>query len=154
SIFDLLKSEAKLFKFGSGSGSNFSRLRAKGESIEGGSSTPGVLSYLEVFDRAAHVMRSAGTTRRAAKMVVLDGDHPEVEEFVQWKVREENKARVLMAAGYGQGFDSEAFRTVSGQNSNNSVRVTDAFMNAVRGKASWDLRFRKTGKIAKTIGAA
>jgi ribonucleoside-diphosphate reductase alpha chain len=153
SIFDLVKSEAKLFKYGSGTGTNFSKLRAKGESIAGGPGTPGVLSYLEIFDRAAQVMRSGGTTRRAAKMVVLDADHPEIEEFIQWKVTEERKARVLMAGGFGQGFDSEAFKTVSGQNSNNSIRFTDEFMNKVINDEPWMLTFRTTKQKAKEISA-
>lgn len=153
SIFDLVKSEAKLFKFGSGTGTNFSKLRAKGESIEGGAGTPGVISYLEIFDRAAHTMRSGGTTRRAAKMVLLDADHPEVEDFIQWKVNEERKARVLMAAGFGDGFDSEAFKTVSGQNSNNSIRVTDEFMKKVLNDEPWTLKWRTTGAPAKEVSA-
>lgn len=153
SIFDLVKSEAKLFKYGSGTGTNFSKLRAKGESIDGGAGSPGVISYLEIFDRAAHVMRSGGTTRRAAKMVVLDADHPEIEDFIQWKVMEERKARVLMAGGFGSGFDSEAFKTVSGQNSNNSVRLTDEFMNKALNDQPWTLRWRTNGEKAKEVSA-
>lgn len=153
SIFDLVKSEAKLFKYGSGTGTNFSKLRAKGESIDGGAGSPGVISYLEIFDRAAQVMRSGGTTRRAAKMVVLDADHPEIEDFIQWKVMEERKARVLMAGGFGTGFDSEAFKTVSGQNSNNSIRFTDEFMRKVLNDETWTLRYRTSGLPAKEVSA-
>ncbi len=153
SIFDLLKNEAKLFKYGSGTGTNFSKLRSRGEAIEGGTGTPGVLSYLEIFDRAAQVMRSGGTTRRAAKMVVLDADHPEIEDFIHWKVNEERKARVLMAGGFGSGFDSEAFRSVSGQNSNNSIRVTDDFMRRRAKGESWPLTYRTSGKIAREVRA-
>src|SRR6185437_6769754 len=90
-IFDLLKSEAKLFKYGSGTGTNFSRLRAKGEPLEGGGESTGLLSYLEIFDKATHAIKSGGTTRRAAKMVVLDADHPEIMEFIDWKMNEERK---------------------------------------------------------------
>jgi ribonucleoside-diphosphate reductase alpha chain len=153
SIFDLLRNEAKLFKYGSGTGTNFSPLRAKGESIDGGPGTPGLLSYLEIFDRAAQVMRSGGTTRRAAKMVVLDADHPEILEFIQWKVSEERKARVLVAAGYSTGFDGEAFRTISGQNSNNSVRLTDEFMQKVKDGGEWELKWRTNGNVSAKLSA-
>jgi len=143
SIFDLLKNEAKLFKFGSGSGTNFSRLRARGEALEAGGESSGLIRYLEVFDRAAQAIKSGGTTRRAAKMVVLDADHPEAREFIQWKCHEERKARVLIANGYSSGMDGEAFHTVSGQNSNNSLRVTDDFMRKVKEGASWKLISRR-----------
>ena len=153
SIFDLVKSEAKLFKYGSGSGTNFSRLRARGEPLEGGGESTGLISYLEVFDKAAQAIKSGGTTRRAAKMVVLDADHPEVLEFIRWKMVEERKARVLLANGYSGGMDGEAFHTVSGQNSNNSLRVSDEFMRRAESGGDWDLRFRKSGKVARTLPA-
>ncbi|NJL24261.1 MAG: adenosylcobalamin-dependent ribonucleoside-diphosphate reductase [Calothrix sp. SM1_5_4] len=153
SIFDLLKNEAKLFKYGSGTGTNFSRLRAKGEPLDAGGESTGLLSYLEIFDKAAHAIKSGGTTRRAAKMVVLDADHPEIVEFVRWKMNEERKARVLIAAGISGGMDGEAFRTVSGQNSNNSVRVTDEFMGKVAGNDAWGLRARRTGEVVRWLGA-
>ena len=153
SIFDLLKNEAKLFKYGSGTGTNFSKLRARGEPLDQGGESTGLISYLEVFDKAAHAIKSGGTTRRAAKMVVLDVDHPEALEFIRWKVLEERKARVLIAAGYSSGMEGEAFSTVSGQNANNSVRVTDDFMNrALRGD-SWNLTARKTGAVVQTLPA-
>lgn len=154
SIFDLLKSEAKLFKYGSGTGTNFSRLRAKGEPLEGGGESTGLLSYLEIFDKAAHAIKSGGTTRRAAKMVVLDADHPEVMEFIHWKMNEERKARVLLANGYTGGMEGEAFRSVSGQNSNNSIRVTDEFLNRALNGRPWELRYRKSGKVARELPAA
>lgn len=153
SIFDLLKSEAKLFKFGSGSGTNFSRLRARGESLEVGGESTGLISYLEVFDKAAQAIKSGGITRRAAKMVVLDADHPEILEFIHWKRDEERKARVLMANGFSGGLDGEAYRTVSGQNSNNSVRLTDEFMRAVLKDQTWRLTARRSGAVARELPA-
>lgn len=153
SIFELVKNEAKLFKYGSGTGSNFSRLRSKYERLEGGGTSSGLLSFLEVFDKAALVTKSGGTTRRAAKMVCLDADHPEIMEFIDWKVHEEKKARALIAAGYEGGFEGEAYRSVSGQNSNNSVRVTDEFLSCVRDGGSWDLTSRTDGSVLKTVKA-
>jgi ribonucleoside-diphosphate reductase alpha chain len=152
-IFDLLKSEAKLFKYGSGTGTNFSTLRSKGESLEGGGETTGLISYLEIFDKAAGAIKSGGTTRRAAKMVVVDADHPEILEFIRWKMMEERKARVLLANGYEGGMDGEAFRTVSGQNSNNSVRVTDEFLKRATEGGWWELKSRKGQKTVKEIPA-
>lgn len=154
SIFDLLKNEAKLFKYGSGTGTNFSRLRAKGEPLQGGGESTGLISYLEIFDKAAGAIKSGGTTRRAAKMVVLDADHPEILDFINWKMNEERKARVLLANGYAGGMDGEAFRTVSGQNSNNSVRVTDEFLEAAQNGGSYELKSRKTGEKVRDVQAA
>lgn len=153
SIFDLLKAEAKLFKYGSGTGTNFSRLRAKGEALEGGGESTGLISYLEIFDKAAQAIKSGGTTRRAAKMVVLDADHPEIMEFIHWKMIEERKARLLIANGYSGGMDGEAFRTISGQNSNNSVRVSDEFLQKAQRGEIWSLRFRRSGKVMREIPA-
>ena len=150
SIFELVKTEAKLFKFGSGTGTNFSILRSKDEKLSGGGTSSGLLSFLEVLDKGAAATKSGGTTRRAAKMVILDVDHPEILDFIQWKVREENKAKSLIKAGYPTDFNGEAYRTVSGQNSNNSVRVVDDFMRAVESKGSWDTHYRLSGEIAKT----
>jgi ribonucleoside-diphosphate reductase alpha chain len=130
SIYDLVKNEARLFKYGSGTGTNFSSIRGKQEKLSGGGTSSGLMSFLEVFDRAAGSTKSGGTTRRAAKMVCLDMDHPEIEDFINWKVLEEKKAKALIAAGYPSDFNGEAYHTVSGQNSNNSVRVTDEFMRA------------------------
>jgi len=153
SIFDLLKSEAKLFKYGSGTGTNFSSLRARGEALEGGGESTGLISYLEIYDKAAQAIKSGGTTRRAAKMVVVDADHPEIVDFVNWKRNEERKARVLLAAGYSGGMEGEAFRTISGQNSNNSVRVTDEFMKRARHGGDWELRTRVGKQVTATLKA-
>jgi ribonucleoside-diphosphate reductase alpha chain len=146
SIYDLVKHEARLFKYGSGTGSNFSALRGKQEKLSGGGTSSGLMSFLEVLDRAAGATKSGGTTRRAAKMVCLDMDHPEIMDFIEWKVREEKKAQALIAMGYPADFNGEAYHTVSGQNSNNSVRVTDDFMKAVETGGTWTTRFRTTGE--------
>ncbi|MFA5854699.1 MAG: vitamin B12-dependent ribonucleotide reductase [Candidatus Gracilibacteria bacterium] len=145
-IFELAKNEAKLFKYGSGTGSNFSQLRSKYESLSGGGISSGLMSFLEVLDKGAGAIKSGGITRRAAKMVVLDIDHPEIRDFVNWKVESEKKAKALIDAGYDSDWRGEAYRTVSGQNSNNSVRVTDEFMTAVeKGEKFWTRR-RGTGE--------
>ena len=220
-IMDLWVREARLFKYGSGTGSNFSAIRGEGERLAGGGKSSGLMSFLKIGDRAAGAIKSGGTTRRAAKMVVVDVDHPDIEEFVDWKMREEQKVAALVTGskvvrrhltlvmkacvnceGSGddcfepeknpalkreikaarraqvpenyvrrviqfarQGFteiafpefdtdwDSEAYLTVSGQNSNNSVRVTDDFLHAVETDAAWDLTYRTSGKLAKTLPA-
>jgi ribonucleoside-diphosphate reductase alpha chain len=153
SIFDLLKKEGRLFKYGSGTGTNFSNLRGRQEAMSGGGKSSGLMSFLEVFDRAAGATKSGGTTRRAAKMVCLDLDHPEIMDFIRWKAKEEAKAQVLEAAGFSGGMDGEAYRTVSGQNSNNSVRVTDDFMRAVQADAPWATHARKNGAVIETLKA-
>ncbi len=221
-IMDLWVREARLFKYGSGTGSNFSRLRGEGERLSGGGKSSGLMSFLKIGDRAAGAIKSGGTTRRAAKMVILDADHPDVEQFIDWKVMEEQKVASLVTGskinqkhlrsilkacinceGSGddcfdpeknpvlrreikaarrnhvadnlirrviqfakQGYtdinfptfdtdwDSEAYLTVSGQNSNNTVRVTDEFLKAVEADRDWDLFWRtKPGKISKTVKA-
>ncbi|MFN8179928.1 MAG: vitamin B12-dependent ribonucleotide reductase [bacterium] len=154
SIFQLVKNEARLFKYGSGTGTNFSALRGCMENLSGGGTSSGLMSFLEVFDRAAGATKSGGTTRRAAKMVCLDMDHPEIQDFIEWKVREENKAHALIQTGFDPDFNGEAYRTVSGQNSNNSVRVTDEFMRAVAEDGDWSTIRRTDGKIAGTYRAA
>ncbi len=146
SIYDLVKFEARLFKYGSGTGTNFSLLRGKQEKLSGGGTSSGLMSFLEVLDRAAGATKSGGTTRRAAKMVCLDMDHPEIMDFIEWKMREEKKAQALIAMGYPADFNGEAYHTVSGQNSNNSVRVTDDFMKLVDTDGTWTTRFRTTGE--------
>jgi ribonucleoside-diphosphate reductase alpha chain len=153
SIYDLVKKEAKIFKYGSGTGSNFSRLRSKGEPLSGGGSSSGLMAFLGVLDRSAGATKSGGITRRAAKMVCLDVDHPEIEDFIEWKVKEEEKARVLVRAGFSSGLDGEAYASVSGQNSNNSVRVTDEFMQLVLDKKIWSLRQRVSGEVARSVSA-
>jgi ribonucleoside-diphosphate reductase alpha chain len=153
SIFDLVKNEAKLFKFGSGSGTNFSDLRSKYEVLSGGGTSSGVLSFLEVLDRGAGSIKSGGTTRRAAKMVCLDIDHPEIIDFIEWKAKEEKKAQALIRAGYDPDFEGEAYKTVSGQNANNSVRIPDRFMKAVKENKKWELK-SKDGKTIRELSAA
>ena len=218
-IMDLWVREARLFKYGSGTGTNFSNLRGEGEPLSGGGRSSGLMSFLKIGDRAAGAIKSGGTTRRAAKMVIVDVDHPDIEEFVSWKVVEEQKVAALVSgsqllhkhlnalvdachAGNGagrfeprsnpalrdavreaqkalvpetcihrairwaeQGFteidfrtydtdwQSEAYLTASGQNSNNSIRVTDAFLKQVETGGPWDLIRRTDGKVAKTIDA-
>jgi len=152
-IFDLVTREARVFKYGSGTGSNFSRIRAEGEKLSGGGTSSGLMSFLRVLDRAAGAIKSGGTTRRAAKMDVLDMDHPDIEQFINWKAGEEKKVQALIAAGYPSDFNGEAYATVSGQNSNNSVRVNQAFIDAVRNDADWQLTWRTNGKVAKTVKA-
>ncbi len=153
SIYDLIKSEARLFKYGSGTGSNFSPIRGKQEKLSGGGTSSGLMSFLEVFDRAAGATKSGGTTRRAAKMVCLDMDHPEIADFINWKQREEQKAHALIRGGYSSDFNGEAYHTISGQNSNNSVRVTDDFMRAVQAGGSWKTVSRTTGQVCSTYDA-
>ncbi len=219
-IMDLWVREARLFKYGSGTGTNFSDLRAAGESLSGGGKSSGLMSFLKVGDRAAGAIKSGGTTRRAAKMVTVDVDHPDIEDFIDWKVIEEQKVAALVAGSklahkhlgavmrachegggedpfspsenaalkqailearkamisenfiqrvidfarqgytgidfrsYDIDWDSEAYRTVSGQNSNNSVRLTNEFLRAVLDGADWKLLRRTDGHVAKTVPAA
>jgi ribonucleoside-diphosphate reductase alpha chain len=152
-IMDLWTREARLFKYGAGTGTNFSTLRAANESLSGGGRSSGLMSFLKIGDRAAGAIKSGGTTRRAAKMVILDLDHPDIEEFVNWKKVEEDKVRALIKSGYPSDFDGEAYQTVSGQNSNNSVRVPNGFVEAVVADADWDLTARTTGEVMKTVKA-
>jgi ribonucleoside-diphosphate reductase alpha chain len=220
-IMDLWVREARLFKYGSGTGSNFSRLRGEGEKLSGGGKSSGLMSFLKIGDRAAGAIKSGGTTRRAAKMVVVDIDHPDIEDYIDWKVREEQKVAALVTGSKTvakhlkaimkacvncdgndddcfdpkmntalkreiraakkaavpenyvkrviqlarQGFseiefpifntdwDSEAYLTVSGQNSNNSVSLTDDFLRAVEQDGEWSLTARKDGKAMKTLPA-
>ena len=220
-IMDLWVREARLFKYGSGTGTNFSALRGEGEKLSGGGRSSGLMSFLKIGDRAAGAIKSGGTTRRAAKMVIVDADHPDIETYIDWKVLEEQKVAALVTGSkinqrhlkaimkacincegsgddcfspdknpalkreikaarknavpdnyikrviqfakqgykdisfpiYDTDWDSDAYLTVSGQNSNNSVRITDAFLKAVLDDADWDLTFRKNGKVAKTVKA-
>ncbi len=153
-IMDLWVREARIFKFGSGAGSNFSSIRAEGELLSGGGKSSGVMSFLKIGDRAAGAIKSGGTTRRAAKMVILDVDHPDIETFVDWKKVEEEKAKLLIQhGGYPADFNGEAYATVSGQNSNNSVRVTHDFIKAVENDGDWDLINRTDGSIRRTVKA-
>jgi len=220
-IMDLWVREARLFKYGSGTGTNFSSLRANGEKLSGGGKSSGLMGFLKIGDRAAGAIKSGGTTRRAAKMVIVDADHPDIQEYINWKVKEEQKVASIVAGskmheqklnaifaaikawdgssedsvdpsknpqlkdairgakkvmipetyvkrvldyakqGYGSiefptydtDWDSEAYASVSGQNSNNSVRVTDAFLKAVEDNGDWELIRRTDGSVAKTIKA-
>ena len=108
-------------------GTNYSNLRGEGEKLSGGGTSSGLMSFLKIGDRAAGAIKSGGTTRRAAKMVCLDLDHPEIVEFINWKVEEEKKVGALIDAGYASDYEGEAYKTVSGQNSNNSVRIPNSF---------------------------
>ena len=152
-IFDLLKNESQIFKYGSGSGSNFSNLRSYHESLDSGGFSSGLLAFLNVFDTAAGAIKSGGITRRAAKMVIVDSDHPEIEEFIKLKANEENKAELLLKAGYGGEFEGDVLASLKGQNANNSVLVTDRFMKAMKAGKNWALRARKTKKIIKSVSA-
>lgn len=153
-IFELAKTEAKLFKYGSGTGSNFSKLRSKYEPLNSGGHSSGLISFLEVLDRGAGAIKSGGTTRRAAKMVVVDIDHPEVLDFIDWKMKEEQKAHMLIAAGLSSDFEGEAYRTVAGQNANNSVRVSNLFMKSILESKDWHLRARVTKKSLRVLPAS
>lgn len=153
SIMSLATKEARLFKYGSGSGCNFSKLRSYHEPLSGGGKSSGLISFLEVFDKVAGSIKSGGTTRRAAKMVCLNVSHPEIEEFIGWKAHEEKKAFALMKAGFTSGFEGESYRTVSGQNANNSIQVTDQFMQSVKDNGELDLIFPSSGKKYKSVSA-
>jgi ribonucleoside-diphosphate reductase alpha chain len=141
SILTLAKTEGMLFKWGSGAGSNLSAIRGSMETLSGGGTASGPLSFMRGFDAFAGVIKSGGKTRRAAKMVILNVDHPDIEDFIQCKVKEERKAWTLMQAGYdGSGPDAEAYSSIFFQNANNSVRVTDEFMQAVESDGTFTTR--------------
>ena len=153
-IMDLALREARVFKHGSGTGSNFSNLRGKGEPLSGGGKSSGVMSFLKIFDVVAGAIKSGGTTRRAAKMDILNIDHPDIETFIKWKAEEEKKFAALVAAGLADGTNIEAAgEHVFGQNSNNSVRITDEFMRSVLEDKDWSLIRRTDGKVSKTMKA-
>jgi ribonucleoside-diphosphate reductase alpha chain len=152
-IMDLWVREARIFKYGSGVGTNYSNIRGEGEKLSGGGTSSGIMSFLKIGDRSAGAIKSGGTTRRAAKMVCLDLDHPEIEQFVNWKVEEEKKVAALIAAGYSHDYEGDAYKTVSGQNSNNSVRVPNEFFKALENNEDWELKARTDGKIMKKIPA-
>lgn len=152
-IMDLWVREARIFKYGSGVGTNYSNIRGEGEKLSGGGTSSGIMSFLKIGDRAAGAIKSGGTTRRAAKMVCLDLDHPEIENFVNWKVEEEKKVAALIAAGYSSDYEGEAYRTVSGQNSNNSVRIPNEFFHALDNNEDWELKARTDGKVMKKVPA-
>ncbi len=169
-IMDLWVREARLFKYGSGTGTNFSQIRGEQEGLSGGGKSSGLMSFLKIGDRAAGAIKSGGTTRRAAKMVCLDMDHPDIEKFVNWKVAEEIKVAALvegmkhlpadqretakeLGLTLDYDFNGEAYATVSGQNSNNSIRVPNTFFHAVDNDDDWDLVGRTDGKVIKSVKA-
>ncbi len=150
-IMDLWVREARIFKYGSGVGTNFSNLRGEGEKLSGGGTSSGLMSFLKIGDRAAGAIKSGGTTRRAAKMVCLDLDHPEIVQFINWKVEEEKKVGALIDAGYASDYEGEAYRTVSGQNSNNSVRIPNSFFEKLEKGEDWELTARTDGRVMKRV---
>src|SRR6478672_2856828 len=150
-IMDLWVREARIFKYGSGVGTNYSSIRGEGEKLSGGGTSSGLMSFLKIGDRAAGAIKSGGTTRRAAKMVCLDLDHPEVIQFVNWKVEEEKKVAALIAAGYPSDYEGEAYQTVSGQNSNNSVRIPNSFFEKLEKGEDWELKARTDGRVMKRV---
>ena len=153
SILGLAKTEGMLFKFGSGTGSNLSAIRSSKEVLAGGGTASGPVSFMKGFDAFAGVIKSGGKTRRAAKMVILNAEHPDIEEFINCKVEEEKKAWALIDAGYDGSFTGVAYGSVFFQNSNNSVRVTDEFMRAVLDDGEWHTRSVTTGEIVDTYQA-
>ena len=152
-IMDLWVREARIFKYGSGVGTNFSHIRGGGERLSGGGTSSGLMSFLKIGDRAAGAIKSGGTTRRAAKMVCLDLDHPEIMEFINWKVGEERKVAALVAAGYDNSYEGEAYMTVAGQNSNNSIRIPNEFFKVLEEGGDWELKARTDGRVMKKIPA-
>jgi ribonucleoside-diphosphate reductase alpha chain len=172
-IMDLWVREARLFKYGSGTGTNFSHLRGDGERLSGGGKSSGLMSWLRIGDRAASAIKSGGTTRRAAKMVCLDMDHPDIKDFINWKVREEIKVQAMveglkvlkehspdvaaqcekLALKLDYDFNGEAYSTVSGQNSNNSVRIPDSFFDALDKDGDWTTHFRTNPGKTKSFKA-
>ncbi|MBA2562361.1 MAG: adenosylcobalamin-dependent ribonucleoside-diphosphate reductase, partial [Chitinophagaceae bacterium] len=152
-IMDLWVREARIFKYGSGVGTNYSSIRGEGEKLSGGGTSSGLMSFLKIGDRAAGAIKSGGTTRRAAKMVCLDLDHPEIETFVNWKVEEEKKVAALINAGYPSDYEGEAYKTISGQNSNNSVRIPNKFFKVLETGGDWELKARSDGRTMKKVKA-
>ena len=153
SILTLAKTEGMLFKFGSGTGTNLSQLRERNATLSGGGRASGPLSFMRGFDAFAGVIKSGGTTRRAAKMVVLNIDHPDVVEFIQCKAKEERKAWKLVECGYDSSLDGEAYSSIFFQNANNSVRVTAEFMQAVQQDGDWQTRSVLPGRPGKAYKA-
>src|SRR4051812_17794583 len=153
SILNWYVEEGTIFKGGSGSGINLSRIRSSVELLKGGGTASGPVSFMRGADASAGTIKSGGKTRRAAKMVILNADHPDVEEFIWVKAREEKKIRVLEEAGFDMSLDGRDMASVQYQNANNSVRVTDEFMQAVEEDGDWNLRAVKSGEIVKTVRA-
>ena len=140
-IFDTARREAQIFYFGSGSGSNYSSLRGKGEPVSGGGTSSGMMSFLDIYDVGGGAIKSGGKNRRAAKMDICNDTHPEVIDFVEWKMRQEKMVRILIEAGMSGGFEDEAYRTVRGMNSNNTVAFSHEFFRALKDDADWSLRW-------------
>jgi ribonucleoside-diphosphate reductase alpha chain len=153
SILDWIRREGVIFRGGSGSGVNLSHLRSSKEQLSKGGYASGPVSFMRGADASAGTIKSGGKTRRAAKMVVLDVDHPDIEEFVWCKAREEQKARVLEQAGYDMSLDSPDWASIQYQNANNSVRITDAFIEAVEAGGEWNLTARTDGSVVETVDA-
>src|SRR4051794_13979887 len=153
SILDWNTKEGMIFRGGSGSGINLSRIRSSQEHLSKGGLASGPVSFMRGADAWAGTIKSGGKTRRAAKMVVLDVDHPDIEDFIWCKAKEEDKAAALRDAGFDMRLDSEAFASIQYQNANNSVRVTDEFMQSVEDDADWDLTARTDGSPVKTVKA-
>src|SRR2546421_1676619 len=153
SILDWIRREGIIFRGGSGSGVNLSKLRSSKEQLSKGGYASGPVSFMRGADASAGTIKSGGKTRRAAKMVVLNVDHPDIEEFIWCKQHEEEKARVLQAAGYDMSLDSPDWASIQYQNANNSVRVTDEFMRAVIDDADWELTARTDGSVVRTVRA-
>ena len=153
SILDWIRKEGLVFRGGSGSGINLSKLRSSQEQLAKGGYASGPVSFMRGADASAGTIKSGGKTRRAAKMVVLNVDHPDIEEFIWCKQHEEEKARVLQAAGYDMSLDSPDWASIQYQNANNSVRVTDEFMRAVNDDADWELTARTDGSVVRTVRA-
>jgi len=154
SILKLARTEGMIFKYGSGAGVNLSPLRGAKEGLSGGGSASGPVSFMKGFDAFAGVIKSGGKTRRAAKLICLDVDHPDVREFVTCKLAEEEKARALREAGYSGGIEGDAYASVFFQNANHSVRVSDAFMHAAVSGSYWDLKSRRDGENVETVNAS
>src|SRR5216110_887770 len=152
-ILDWIRREGVIFRGGSGSGVNLSKLRSSKEQLSKGGYASGPVSFMRGADASAGTIKSGGKTRRAAKMVVLDVDHPDIEEFIWCKAREEQKARVLEQAGYDMSLDSPDWASIQYQNANNSIRATDAFMEAVENGAEWNLTARTDGTVVETMDA-
>ena len=153
SILNWYREEGVIFKGGSGSGINLSRIRSSAELLQGGGTASGPVSFMRGADASAGTIKSGGKTRRAAKMVILDADHPDVEEFIWCKVKEERKARVLRDNGFDMDLDGSDSFSIQYQNANNSVRVTDEFMQAVAEDADWGLVAVTTGEVLRTVKA-
>src|SRR5687768_11262703 len=152
-ILDWIRREGVIFRGGSGSGVNLSKLRSSKEQLSKGGHASGPVSFMRGADASAGTIKSGGKTRRAAKMVVLDVDHPDVEEFIWCKAKEERKARVLEQAGYDMSLDSADWASIQYQNANNSVRVTDSFMEAADAAKEWNLTARTDGSVVETTDA-